>query len=74
MDLSMSRVQHIQHLSSALYVCLSFVCPDENTTIFVLDFSYSLSFFFLPLPIDGSGLPHPWIFHFEIIHNINKYI
>ena len=30
--------------------------------------------FFLPLPIHGSGLPYPWIFHFEINHNTNKYI
>ena len=51
-----------------------FCLSDENTHIFVLDFLYSLSFFFLPLPIHGSGLPHPWIFHFEISHSVMKYI
>ena len=60
---------------SAFYGRLSFVNQMKIHIVFILHFSYSLSFlFFLPSPIHGSGLPHPWIFHFEISHNINKYI
>ena len=59
MDLSTSRVQHIQHLSSALYVCLSFVCQMKIHLFSFLIFRIPYLSFFLPLPIDGSGLTHP---------------
>ena len=45
-----SRVQQTQHLSSALYTRLSFVCQMEIHIIPVLDFLYSLSSFFSPAP------------------------
>ena len=59
---------------SALY-WLSFVCQMKLLIIFVLSFSNSLDFhfFFLPPSMDRV-YPTPWIFHFEISHNIKKYI
>ena len=48
MALSISRVQYIQHLSSALYFCLSFVCQMKIRIISV-HFLYSLSFIFFSL-------------------------
>ena len=74
MDLSTSRVQHIQQLSSAVYVWLSFVCQMKIHLFSFLTFRIPYLSFFLPLQIHGSGLPRPWIFYFEISHNINKYI
>ena len=61
-----SRVQQIQHLRAHNIVWLNFVCQMKIHIIFVLNFSYSLSFLFV--------LPPPSVdfFRFEISHNINK--
>lgn len=63
-DPSIYEDQQTQRLSSALYVCLSFVC-DEDIYRFRSWFFVFLIFLFLPLPpTHGPGLPpvdfSPW--------------
>ncbi len=55
-------------LKSALCVGFLIVCQMKIHIIFVLNFRISYLKNFLPSPIYGSSLPHPWIFHFERSH------
>ena len=67
---STSSVQQIQHLRvNYVFVFCLFVRWKYILFPFLI-FVFLIFCFFLPSPIHGSGLPHSWIFYFEISHKI----
>lgn len=65
-------INRFQHLSSALHVCLSFVCQIKIHIIFVLYFLYSLSFLFSPFPPSTDRVYPPSIFHLTTFTRIQE--